>query len=382
MLQASGTFPQTATTLFSLEPTLASELKALGARDITVENRAVTYMADKAFLYRANLCLRTALRILVPLRSFAAKTDVQLYKKVRAIDWQNYLSLGKTFLVDTVVNSPHFTHSHYVALKVKDAIVDQFRDKTGQRPSVDLDHPDIRVNVYIDGSECIISLDSSGESLHRRNYRVETIEAPINEVLAAGMVLLSGWDRQSSFTDPMCGSGTILIEAAMYAKNIAPGIHRRDFGFTTWLDFDEDLWQNIRREVRLQKRDIDFPIIGADRSPKALSYARKNITTSGLEEDIRLSNQSFQQREPGTDEGMVIMNPPYGERMKTEDINNFYSQIGDTLKKQYAGHTAWILSANKEALKHIGLRTSKRFTLYNGPLKCKYHKYEMYRGSR
>jgi putative N6-adenine-specific DNA methylase len=318
----------------------------------------------------------------VPLKSFAAKTEDQLYKKVRSIQWDKYLSLGKTFMVDTVVNSPHFTHSHYVALKVKDAIVDQFRDKTGQRPSIDLENPSVRINVYIDGSECIVSLDSSGDSLHRRNYRVETIEAPINEVLAAGMVLLSGWDRESSFTDPMCGSGTILIEAAMYARNIAPGIHRHDFGFTTWHDFDEELWKNIRSEVRQQKRDIDFPIIGADKSPKALNFARKNITTSGLEENIRLSNKSFQRRKPSTDKGTIIMNPPYGERMKEEDINEFYGQIGDTLKNYYAGHTAWILSANKEALKHIGLRTSKRYTLYNGPLKCKYHKYEMYQGSR
>jgi len=378
----SGNYSQTATTLFSLEPTLANELKSLGAQNVKVGNRAVTYEADKAFMYRANLSLRTALRILVPLKSFAAKTEEQLYNKVRSIQWDEHLSLGKTFMVDTVVNSPHFTHSHYVALKVKDAIVDQFRDKTGERPSIDLENPSVRINVYIDDSECIISLDSSGDSLHRRNYRVETIEAPINEVLAAGMVLLSGWDGKSSFTDPMCGSGTILIEAAMYARNIAPGVHRHDFGFTTWHDFDEDLWKSIRSEVRQQKRDIDFPIIGADKSPKALNFARKNITTAGLEEDIRLSNKSFQRREPSTEEGTLIMNPPYGERMKEEDINEFYSQIGDALKNYYAGHTAWILSANKDALKHIGLRTSKRYTLYNGPLKCKYHKYEMYKGSR
>jgi len=370
----------TATTLTGLEDVLTGELKHLGAEKVVKRTRAVEFQGDTTLMYRANLELRTALRVLKPIHRFRARKDQTFYDQVRQVDWNQYLTPADTLAVDSVVNSKYFTHSKYSALRVKDAIVDQFRDRTGKRPSVDVDTPTVRIHLYITGDRCVLSLDSSGDSLHRRGYRLATGAAPVNEALAAGMVLLSGWDRQSAFTDPMCGSGTILIEAALYARNFAPGLIRRAFGFQRWTGYDPHLWEQVVEAARERVIDWDGPVVGADRGAGALQNARENIARAGLDDLIRLSQTSFEDREPSTEEGVVMMNPPYGERMKTTDIFALYERIGDTLKQNYSGHVAWVLSANKEALKHIGLRTSRRYTLYNGPLECKFHRYDIYAG--
>jgi len=368
----------TATTLTGLEEVLVEELKALGAEDIVPMNRAVQFTGTTALMYRANLALRTALRILKPVHMFHARSDNAFYRQIREIDWREYMTLSDTLAVDSVVNSKYFTHSQYVALRVKDAVVDQFRKHTGERPSVDVKNPSLQLNIYINNDECVLSLDSSGDSLHRRGYRLQAGEAPLNEALAAGMILLSGWDGRTSLTDPMCGSGTILIEAALIARNIAPGLLREEFGFLRWPDYDPALWEAVQTEARNSTVDCEAPILGSDADVEALNMTRQNVVRAGVEDDIKLSLTSFEKRMPSTKRGILIMNPPYGERMQTADIVEFYQRIGDTLKQKYPGHTAWILSGNKEAIKHVGLRTSERYTLYNGPIECKYHKYEIY----
>lgn len=370
--------PFTATTLTGLEEVLVEELKALGAEDIVPMNRAVQFTGTTALMYRANLALRTALRILKPVHTFHARSDNAFYRQIREIDWREYMTLSDTLAVDSVVNSKYFTHSQYVALRVKDAVVDQFRKHTGERPSVDVKNPSLQLNIYINEDECVLSLDSSGDSLHRRGYRLQAGEAPLNEALAAGMILLSGWDGRTSLTDPMCGSGTILIEAALIARNIAPGLLREEFGFLHWPDYNPDLWEAVQTEARESIVDCQASILGSDVDVEVLNMTRQNVVRAGVEEDIKLSLTSFEKRIPSTERGILIMNPPYGERMQTADIVEFYQRIGDTLKQMYPGHTAWILSGNKEAIKHVGLRTSKRYTLYNGPIECKYHKYEIY----
>lgn len=372
----------TATTLYGLEEILAKELQNLGASQITQENRAVTFHGDKRLLYRANLEIRTALKILVPIHSFTARDDDTLYAQVREVDWRQYMGVNDTLAVDNVVHSKHFTHSKYVALRVKDAIVDQFREQNGKRPSVDLENPSLRINIYISHDECILSLDSSGDSLHRRGYRIDGEMAPLNEVLAAGMVQLTGWQADTHFIDPMCGSGTILCEAALFALNIAPNIHRDDFGFMQWPDFDPNLWQEVRVKAQKNERPFEYQIIGSDVSGKALDSARKNITRAGLDEIIRLAKSAFEEREPSVEEGIIVMNPPYGERMETDDIIAFYRQIGDQLKQNYHGFDAWILSGNRDALKHVGLRPSENIILYNGPIECRFQKFPLYKGSR
>ena len=375
-------YTMTATTLYGLEEVLSEELTTLGAHNIRQENRAVTFTGDRRLMYRANLELRTALKVLVPIHSFSARDEKTLYHYIRDIDWSKYLGIDNTLAIDSVVHSKFFTHSKYVALKAKDAIVDQFRKKTGQRPSVDLKDPTMRINLYISHDECIVSLDSSGDSLHRRGYRKSTEQAPLNEVLAAGMIQLTGWPRDSHFLDPMCGSGTILCEAAMYAFNISPGVYRESFGFHHWKNYDPQVWEEVVAEAKSAEQDFSYNIIGSDISGKALDAARHNITTAGLDDKIRLSRTPFEERTPKVDGGIIVMNPPYGERMAIEDIKSFYSDIGDQLKQYYPGFDAWILSGNREALKHVGLRPSQNITLYNGPIECRFQKFEIYRGSR
>jgi putative N6-adenine-specific DNA methylase len=370
----------TAKTHYGLEDVLSEELKQLGAENITKFTRAVSFMGDMSVLYKANLWLRSALRIIVPVHKFKATNETWLYRGVQKVDWSKYLTEHDTIALDSAVNSPIFKNSQYVFLKAKDAIVDQFRNKTGVRPNVDLDNPTLRINVFIQNDEVTLSLDSSGSSLHKRGYRNEVNEAPLNESLAAGLILLSGWDKQSNFIDPMCGSGTLLIEAAMIAHNTAPNIHRKKYGFMNWNNFDKTLWDKIYNEALENTSDFNFSISGSDISPESVRIARSNIKAAGFQTKIAVERKDFTKLIPPEGRAMVIMNPPYGERLKPEDINSLYKGIGDTLKQKYPGSQAWILSSNLEALKQVGLRPSKKIIFHAGPLELRFNNYSMYAG--
>lgn len=376
-------FKLLAKTTFGFEDLLAEELKTFGATNILKVTRAVTFEGDDQIMYKANLWSRVALRILKPIKIFPAGSEQELYDEVKKIDWSEYLTVNETIAVDGVISNSTLTHSLYIALKTKDAIVDQFREKTGKRPSVDTTHPKIRVNIHISKDVATISLDSSGDSLHKRGYRNQTGEAPVNETLAAGMVMTSGWDRESALIDFMCGSGTILIEAAMMAKNIAPGIFRNEFGFERWNDFNSELWEQVRDEaLTAELKKIDFPIIGIEKSSDILKMAKQNVSNAKLADNIRLQAMSFEDFVPDFDKGTVIINPPYGGRLTDDDLFLLYKNIGDQLKKKYKGFSAWILTANKEAAKNIGLKPSRKIELYNGSLECRFLKFELYEGSK
>lgn len=372
-----------ATTLHGLEEVLAQEIRDLGGRDIKILKRAVQFSGDKRLLYRANLELRTTLRILIPIKQFRVRHESALYSRIKQIDWSQYMSEKGTLAVDGTTNSKYFTHSKYLAQKTKDAVVDQFRERRGRRPNVNLVAPDLRINVHIREDQCTVSLDSSGDSLHRRGYRKETLEAPINEVLAAGMILLSGWKKDCAFIDPMCGSGTLLTEAALYARNIPAQWYRESLGFQRWKDFDFLLWREILEEAEGRIVDFEHPILGFDKEFKAVRVSQRNLMTAEeLEESIEIERMSFEKLEAPAERGILIMNPPYDERIKSDDINAFYSMIGDRFKQAFAGYEAWIISSNSEAIKHVGLRPSRRIALYNGPLECRFLKYELYAGTR
>ncbi len=375
-------FEIVAKTQFGLEELLATELRAIGATDIELLTRAVKYQGDKSVLYRSNLCLRTALKVLVPFASFYAHHENQLYRRVRQIDWEQYLTPQQTFAIDATTNSEIFHHSKFTALKMKDAIVDQFRDKYGIRPSVDTNNPDLRINIHVHDKLVTLSLDSSGATLDRRGYRLDRTEAPMNEVLAAGIVMLSGWDMQSDLLDPMCGSGTFGIEAAMLAANIAPG-RLRVFGFERWKDFDATLWRNIKADAERAERPITAKIWSSDLDPEAIEVSQKNTRRAGVEGMIDFQLGDFLESLPHSDRGTILLNPPYGERLQwEEDIIAFYKEIGNRLKHHYAGHTAWIISANAEALKFVGLRPSRKIKLFNGALECRLQKFEMFAGKK
>lgn len=376
-------FKLLAKTSFGFEDLLAQELESLGATNILKVTRAVTFDGDDELMYKANLWSRVALRILKPIKTFPAGSEQELYDEVKKIDWSEYLSVDETLAVDGVVSNSALNHSLYVALKTKDAIVDQFREKFGKRPSVDTAHPKTRINVHISKDVANISLDSSGDSLHKRGYRNQTGEAPINETLAAGMVMLSGWDRKSALIDFMCGSGTILIEAALMAKNIAPGIFRNEFGFEHWNSFNSELWEKIRDEAKAKElKQIDFPIIGIEKSSEILKMAKDNAGNARLADNIRLHAMPFEDYTPDVKQGTIIINPPYGGRITDDNLFLLYKSIGDQLKKKYKGFSAWILTANKEAAKNIGLKPSRKIELYNGSLECRFLKYELYEGSK
>ena len=368
-----------AKTFLGLEQVLADELKDIGAENIRVGNRVVHFSGNQEVLYKANMYVRCALRILVPILNFKARNEQELYNAVYQYTWNQHIATHDTIAIDSVVNSKFFKHSKYIALKCKDAIVDQFRDITGKRPSVDVQNPSIRINVHISEDRCAISLDSSGESLHKRGYRKEKGIAPINEVLAAGMIKLSGWKGDTNFVDPMCGSGTILIEAAMIQKNIYPCALRNDYGFMHWNDFNKELYQQIKVKARLKQGKLT--IFGADSSVKALKCTGTNISQIQDIDGIELKSSDIIDYVPPEGGGIVVTNPPYGERMGDEDLYHFYSLIGDSLKKAYAGYDVWIISSNMDAIKQIGLHASKTITLFNGPLKCKFQKFQIYEGS-
>jgi len=375
-------FKMVAKTLFGFEELLAKELKQLGAQAVKIGVRHVSFVGDKGFMYKANLGLRTAIKILKPIANFKVINETDLYKKINAIPWEDYLKSNGSLAVGATLNGDTFTHSQYVSLKTKDAIVDRFRDKTGERPNVDLRFPDLKIDIHIDRHFCTVSLDSSGESLHKRGYKVATNIAPINEVLAAGLVMLSGWDGQSDFMDPMCGSGTILIEAAMIACNIPPNLMRNEFGFERWEDWDVDLFEKIEESLLSKTRDFHHKIMGFDKSPSAVEKATQNVENSKLEDFIYIKHEDFFKTQKGGEAHLhMVFNPPYGERLDIE-METFYGAIGSTLKHKYPGTHAWMISSNLEALKHIGLRPSRKIKLFNAKLEARFQKYEMYAGTK
>ena len=371
-----------AKTLFGFEELLAKELTQLGAQAVKVGVRHVSYLGDKGFMYKANMGLRTAIKILKPIATFKVINETELYNKINALPWEDYLKSDGTLAVGATLNGDTFTHSQYVALKTKDAIVDRFRDKTGERPNVDLRFPDLKIDIHIDRHFCTVSLDSSGESLHKRGYKIATNIAPINEVLAAGLVMLSGWDGQSDFMDPMCGSGTVLVEAAMIACNIPPNLMRNEFGFERWEDWDVDLFEKIEESLLSKTRDFHHKIMGFDKSPSAVEKAIQNVENAKLDDFIYIKNEDFFKTQKGGDAHLhMVFNPPYGERLDIE-MESFYGSIGSTLKHKYPGTNAWMISSNMEALKHIGLRPSRKIKLFNAKLESKFVKYEMYEGTK
>jgi len=373
----------TAKTQFGLEDVLAEEIRKAGGKNIRVLRRAVSFDGDLDLLYKANLCLRTAVKILMPIGSFNARNEDALYMGIQRINWSKYMTTSDTLSIDGVVFSDYFNHSKYVALKCKDAIVDQFRKNTGIRPNVDIMNPDIKINIHISDDLCTVSLDSSGESLNRRGYRLEHNQAPLNENLAAGLILLTGWNGESNFTDFMCGSGTLLIEAAMIATNTPPNLRRSEFAFQKWKNYDENKFRLIIENLKNEIRPSKVTIQGSDVSARAMEITSENIKRSGIKGiNFKLEQKSFTDAVPAGDPGIIVTNPPYDERMKEQDIAGFYKEIGNTLKKNFSGYDAWIISGNAEGTKSIGLKTSRKISLINGTIECKFLKFEMYMGSR
>ena len=372
-------FEMIAKTFMGLEPVLANELTQLGAKNVQVGRRMVSFTGDKEMMYRANFQLHTAIRILKPIKHFKALSADDVYEGVKDIDWTEYLSLDKTFAVDSVVFSEEFRHSKFVAYKVKDAIVDQFREKTGNRPNISVSNPDMRLHIHIAEDQCTLCLDSSGESLHRRGYRQESVEAPLNEVLAAGMILMTGWRGETDFIDPMCGSGTLLIEAALIARNMAPGLFRKEFAFEKWPDFDADLFDKIYNDDS-QEREFAHHIYGYDVDIKAVNTARLNVKAAGLTSDITVEEQDFKNFTQPKEKSIMVTNPPYGERISTSDLLGTYKMIGERLKHQFTGNEAWVLSYREECFSQIGLKPSIKIPLFNGSLECEFRKYQMFDG--
>jgi putative N6-adenine-specific DNA methylase len=372
-------FEMTAKTLCGLEDILAEELKTIGASEINSGKRIVSFTGDKRMLYKANFHCRTALRILKPILHFKAYNADNVYDEVKKVEWENYFSSDDTFTIDAVIFSEIFNHSKYVAYRTKDAIADYFNEKFGKRPSISVKNPDFYINVHISHNDCTVSLDSSGESLHRRGYRVSQGEAPLNEVLAAGMILKTGWQGESNFIDPFCGSGTLLIEAAMIALNIAPGIYRKQYAFEKWKDFDSEIFDEIYNDDS-NERNFNFKCFGSDISPKVIEKARENVKNASLTKYIELTVKPFQQFTETVRPAILVTNPPYGERISTDDLLGLYATIGERLKHVFTGYNAWILSYKDELLNEISLRPKEKIKLMNGELACEFHCYELFEG--
>lgn len=364
-------------TLFGFEDILAKEVEELGGEKIEKITRGVKCEGNPAFLYRANLSLRTAMKILVPIHAFYAKNEKELYDRMMDFDWSNFLDVDQTFAIDPVVFSEIFTHSKFVGLKAKDAMVDQYRNKYRRRPSIDTDNPDVLFNLHCANDYFTVSMDSSGAALNQRGYREDGHRAPMNEVLAAGMLTLSGWDKKTPLVDPMCGSGTILVEAAMMAMNMPPNMKRKDFGFRTWPEYSPILFNNILLELQSKVRKPQMDLTGIDVDENAVQLARKSLGKIGLRREVRIKTMDFRDFKPINDKGMIVTNPPYGERIG-DDILEFYKSMGDAFKNNFAGYDAWLISSNKQALKQIGLKDSERVKLMNGKLECDFCKYELY----
>ena len=372
-------FELIAKTFMGLENVLAQELTQLGANNIQIGRRMVAFTGNQEMMYRANFQLRTAIRILKPIAHFKAHSAEDMYDEVRKIDWSQYIEQGKTFSVDSVVYSEEFRNSRFVTYKVKDAIVDQFREATGTRPNISVSNPDIRLNIHIAEDQATLSLDSSGESLHRRGYRQESVEAPLNEVLAAGMILMSGWKADTDFIDPMCGSGTLLIEAALIARNINPGVFRKAFAFEKWPDFNQELFDTIYNDDS-QERNFAHHIYGYDVDMKAVNTARLNVKAAGLSQTVTVEQQDFKDFKKPAEKSIIMTNPPYGERISTPDLLGTYKMIGERLKHEFGGNEAWILSYREECFEQIGLKPSIKIPLYNGSLECEFRKYALFEG--
>jgi len=374
-------FEMVAKTFQGLEEILAYELRGIGSLNVQPGRRMVAFEGDLATLYKANLCCRTALRILKPIYKFTASDPDALYEMTKEFDWTSVLSIDKTFSIDSVVNSEQFTHSRYVTYRVKDGIVDFFKDRFGadKRPGVRLQDADVMINVHIDGNRVTLSLDSSGESLHKRGYRVAQTEAPINEVLAAGILLKSGWKGECPLVDPMCGSGTFLIEAALIAANINPGVYRKRFAFEQWKDFDEELFESLYNDDS-QERTFDYKIYGSDISPKAIAIAEQNIKQAGVGRYIDLSIKPLSQWTEAPADGVLVTNPPYGERISVNDMDGLYEMIGNKLKNVFKGYHAWIIGYQDEYFRRIGLAPSLKMPLLNGSLECELREYIIFEG--
>ena len=375
-------FRMIAKTFFGFEEILAKELLNLGAQDVEQGVRMVSFKGDKGFMYKANLSLRTALKVLKPIYFFKAKDEKALYKGVSGVNWSKFLNANQTFVIDATVHSEHFNHSEFVSQKCKDAIVDQFRERTGQRPSIEKIHPDLRINIHIDKENVSIALDTSGNSLHQRGYRLATNLAPINEVLAAGILILSGWNGETDFLDPMCGSGTFLAEAAMIACNIPANINRKEFAFEKWNDWDNELFDNITNSLLKKVREFRHTIKGFDKAPSAVQKAKENIKNANLDEYISIEENNFFDTEKNNEGKLhMVFNPPYDERLNIQ-MEDFYKNIGDTLKKNYPNTNAWFITANLEGLKFVGLKPSRKIKLFNASLEARLVKYKMYEGSK
>ena len=372
-------FELIAKTFQGLEEVLANELVELGANNVQIGRRMVSFTGNKEMMYRANFCLRTAIRILKPIAHFKASTADEVYEKVKAMNWDEYMDWGTTFSVDSVVYSDVFRHSKFVAYRVKDAIADYFNEKCGKRPSVRLNNPDLVFHIHIAQEECTLAFDSSGESLHRRGYRVDTGAAPINEVLAAGMILLTGWRGESDFIDPMCGSGTIPIEAALIARNIAPGIFRKEFAFEKWRDFDSELFSSIYEDDSKEK-EFFHKIYGYDVDGRMVGCAKRNVKSAMMTDYVEIECRDIKDFQPHENRAIMVVNPPYGERLVSENLLATYKALGERLKHAFQGNEAWVISSNYDCFDQIGLKASARIALYNGDLDCEFRKFELFQG--
>ncbi len=368
-------------TAAGLEEVLAAEIKALGAKNVRLLHRAVLCEGNKELMYRINYTVRTALKVLKPFKTFYAKSEDQLYKQAQEIHWFELLTTDQTFAIDAVVSGNFFTHSQYAALRLKDAIVDQFRDVYGIRPSINTLNPDLRINLHIRQDKVQILFDSSGESLHKRGYRKQVDKAPMNEVLAAGLIQLSGWQADCNFIDCMCGSGTLPIEAAMFAMNIPAGYYRNRWGFMKWPDYDEALWLRIKEEADSRICDFDHEIWASDRSAKAVAIAESNLAYAHLSHDIHLMKKNMEDLTPPEGRGILIFNPPYGDRLEEDDIDQVYESIGNTLKHNFKGFQCWLITDDAVALKHVGLKPSEKIPVWNGPLECRFVRFDIFEGS-
>lgn len=369
-------------TMFGLEDILIEELNAIGIQNCQKLTRAVKAEADLAQLYEANLKIRTGLQILVPMYTFQARNEQEVYDNIYKHDWTNEFRLRDTFAIEAYVNSRFFNHSKYIALKTKDAIADKFTDTFQERPNVDPKDPDFAVNLYIQDDQVTVYKNSSGKSLHKRGYRLKAGKAPLNEVLAAGLLLLAGYDGSQPFLDPMCGSGTLLAEASMIATKTPANFNRSKFSFQSWDNYDKALFGKIREKLKAAMCEPQQEIWGCDISAEALEVCFENLNRQDYKQYVKLKKRNFLNQEPPVTGALAVFNPPYDLRISSRDINELYKEIGDTLKQNYGGSTAWMISSNMAAFKHVGLRPSRKIPLFNGPLECKFQKYELYAGSK